>query len=204
VVRQRHEHDIRADAVEAVLPGALADVLEEHKIDPLTPPRVYELDYGDSGPLKVKATVEVMPEFEVKGWKGLKLEKPVRPVTDQDVAEALDALRERTAELVSVERPAQAGDFLIADLTECDASGTPLIGKRTPNRLVYVAGEGESVEIGQQLIGIAKGEDRRVGTEHAQDHGDAQEHGGAHRHVYLVTANEVKEKKLPALDDAYA
>ncbi len=166
-------------------------MLEEHKIEPLTPPRVFDIQYGDEGPLRVKATVEVMPDFEVKGWKGLKLEKPVRRITDQDVEEALDALRERTAELVSVERPAALGDFLVADLNECDEGGTPLIGKRSPNRLLYVAGQGESEAIGRQLVGLSKGEDRRA-------------YGGAHRHVYLVSVNEVKEKRLPALDDDYA
>ena len=179
-------------------------MLEEHKLEPLTPPRVFDIQYGDEGPLRVKATVEVLPQFEVKGWKGLKLEKPIRKIKDQDVEEALDALRERTAELVSVERPAAFGDFLVADLNECDEGGTPLIGKRSPNRLLYVAGQGESEAIGRQLLGLSKGEDRRVVIDQGQESGDAQAHGGAHRHVYLVSVNEVKEKRLPALDDEYA
>jgi trigger factor len=204
LILQRYRTDIRSEAVEAVLPEVITEVLEEHRIEPLTPPRVFDIQYGDEGPLRVKATVEVIPEFEVKGWKGLKLEKPVRQIKDQDVEEALDALRERTAELVSVERPAALGDFLVADLTECDEGGTPLIGKRSPNRLLYVAGQGESEAIGRQLLGLSKGEDRRVVIEHAAGSGDAAAHGGGHRHVYLVSVNEVKEKKLPVLDDEYA
>jgi trigger factor len=204
LILQRHGGDIRSDAVEAILPEVISAVLEEHQIEPLTPPRVFDIQYGDEGPLRVKATVEVMPRFEVKGWQGLKLEKPVRPITDRDVDDALDALRERTAELISVERPAAVGDFLVADLTECDDGGTPLIGKRSPNRLLFVAGQGDSEAIGRQLVGLSKGEDRRVVIEHGPGSGDVAAHAGAHRHVYLVSVNEVKEKRLPALDDAYA
>jgi len=204
VILQRHGADIRAEAIEAVLPRALGKALEESEIAPIVPPRVEKLDYGETGPLTIQATVEIMPEFEVKGYRGLKLEKPVREITEQDVAEALTGLQERTAELVPVERPADYGDYLVADILECDQGGTPIIGKRADNRTLHIAGEGEGAEVGRQLVGIEKGADRRVVVELPVDAPAAAPPDGMQRQVFLVQVREIKEKHLPTLDDEYA
>ena len=209
IILQRHGDDIRAEAIEAVLPGALGKALDDNEISPLAPPKIEDLDYGESGPLTVRATVEIMPEFEVKGYRGLKLEKPVRQITEQDVEEAILGLQERTAELVPVERPAEYGDYLVADILECDEGGTPIIGNRSPNRTLHVAREGEGSEVGRQLVGVEKGDDRRVNIEltaGTTDTGNGALPGGGQvvRKVFLVQVNEIKEKLLPALDDEYA
>ncbi len=218
IVRQRYGEQIRIEAIDAVLPGAIGDALKEHAISPLAPPRVEKLDYGESGPMTVHAVVEVMPEFEVTGYEGLKLEKVVREVTDDDVETALRDLAERTAELVPVERAAEYGDFLLADIQTCDEGGTPIIGQKTENRTLQVVGEGEGSEVGRQLAGVTRGDDRRVVVTHEGEEngtggsvGDGSGGGGypeagagAHRHVFLVQVKEVKEKRLPALDDEYA
>ena len=204
VILQRHGDDIRTDAIEAVLPRVIGDALHENEFSPLAPPTIYELDYGETGPLRVKATFEVMPDFEVKGFRGLKLEKWIRPITERDINEALESLLERTAELVPVDRPSEFGDYLLADITKCDEAGTLLIGEKSPNRTLVVAREGDGAEVGRQLVGLSKGEDRRVVIEHGGDAPDAAVAGGAHRHVFMVQLNEVKEKRLPALDDEYA
>ncbi len=202
MILQRHGDAIRAEAIEGVLPKAVSDALKEHEISPLSPPYVQDLDYGDEGPLTVKATVEVMPEFQVKGYRGIKVERWTRPIVEEDVQESLEGLLERTAELVPVERAAEYGDYMLADIIQCDEAGTPLIGEKSSNRTLLVAEEGEGAEVGRQLTGVSKGEDRKVVVEHGADAPDAA--GVAHRHVYLVQVNEVKEKRLPELDDEYA
>ncbi len=93
IVLQRYGNEIRAEAVEAVLPRAMTKALEDNDISPLAPPTVEDLEYGESGPLKVKATVEIMPEFEVKGYKNLKLEKPVRNVEEEDIEEEITPIK---------------------------------------------------------------------------------------------------------------
>ncbi|MFO7767593.1 MAG: trigger factor [bacterium] len=204
MVLQRHGDAIRSDAIEEILPRALTDALTGEDISPLAPPRVVDLDFGEEGPLTVKAVVEVMPEFEVKGYKKLKLEKPVRPITEEDVDEALGGLRERTAELVPVDRAAGDGDYLLADIIQCDESGAPIIGQKSENRTLMVAEEGEGSGVGRQLMGVRKGDERRVVVEHDEEAPDAAGQEGTHKHIFLVQVHEVKEKRLPELDDEYA
>jgi len=206
IVLQRYGNEIRAEAVEAVLPRAMTKVLEDNDISPIAPPAVEDIEYGESGPLKVKATVEIMPEFEVKGYKNLKLEKPVRDVEEEDIEEALQGLQERTAELIPVERAAELGDYLIADILECDDGGTPIIGNRSENRTLQVAEEGDGAEVGRQLVGVEKGMDRRIAVELTAEspNGAPPSTAQTQRKVFLVQVKEIKEKKLPVLDDEYA
>ena len=169
VIQQRHGREIRAEAIDAVLPLVFTRALEDNEMRPLAPPQVQNIEYDEEGPMKVTATIEVMPEFEVKGYQGLKLEKEIRPVLEADIEGALDELRERTAELVPVERPAATGDFLIADINECDSAGTPIIGQKSEGRTLHIPDGGEGTVVGRQLIGVTKGEDRRVTAERQAD-----------------------------------
>jgi len=207
VVQQRHGREIRAEAIDAVLPEVFTKALEDNDIRPLAPPQVQNLEYDEEGPMMVTATVEVMPEFEVKGYQGLKLEKEIRPVLEADIEGALEELRERTAELVPVDRPAAKGDYLIADINECDAAGTPIIGQKSEGRTLFIPDDGEGSVVGRQLIGVAKGEDRKI-TAERQAEGSAApalpDAGAVETKVFLVSVKEVKEKRVAELDDEYA
>ncbi len=207
IIQQRHGQEIRAEAIDTILPEIFTSALEDNKIQPLAPPRVENLEYDDEGPMTVTATVEVMPEFEVKGYRGLKLEKTVRPVLEVDIEGAIEELRERTAELVPVDRPAAVGDFLLADINECDDAGTVIIGQKSEGRTLFIADEGEGSEVGRQLIGASKGEDRRLTVERQMEGSGAPALPTAsalERKVFLVQVKEVKEKRVAELDDEYA
>ncbi len=157
--------------------------------------------------MTVTATVEVMPDFEVKGYQGLKLEKEIRPVLEADIEGALDELRERTSELVPVDRPAAMGDFLIADINECDNAGTPIIGQKSEGRTLHIPDGGEGSEVGRQLIGVTKGEDRRITAERPAAGSGAPALPTAaaiETKVFLVSVKEIKEKRVAELDDDYA
>ncbi len=207
VIQQRHGREIRAEAIDAVLPLVFTRALEDNEMRPLAPPQVQNIEYDEEGPMKVTATIEVMPEFEVKGYQGLKLEKEIRPVLEADIEGALDELRERTAELVPVERPAATGDFLIADINECDSAGTPIIGQKSEGRTLHIPDGGEGTVVGRQLIGVTKGEDRRVTAERQADGSSAPAlptAGATETKVFLVSVKEIKEKRVAELDDDYA
>ena len=81
------------------------------------PAQVTELHIHDNEPLRFKASFEVMPEIKVEGYKDLRAEKPEITVTDEEVEETLNGLREQHATFTSVEgRPLAEGDFAQASL----------------------------------------------------------------------------------------
>ena len=79
---------------------------------PVSQPRVTDLHVHDGEPLRFKASFEVMPEIKVEGYKELRAEKPEIVVTDEEVEEALNSVREQHATFTAVEgRSLADGDF---------------------------------------------------------------------------------------------
>ena len=79
-------------------------------------PEVEITEFGDGQPLRFTAEVDVRPEITIPEWKGIAAEVEDTEVSDDDVDEQVQALRERFGTLVDVERPAADGDFVTIDL----------------------------------------------------------------------------------------
>ena len=106
----------------------------------------------------------------------------------------------------TVEGEAKEGHFLIADLQELDASGVPVVGTKMENRSVYLAKEDD--ELTTQLLGIKAGEERRVSVMLAPEKSEVveqeQDNLDKVEHFFMVSVKEVKERRVPELDDEFA
>ncbi len=71
----------------------------------------------DSGPLEFEFDIEVRPEFELPSWKGMKIERPVREFSADDVEQQLKRVLVDHADLVPVDRAAKVGDYVVVNLT---------------------------------------------------------------------------------------
>jgi trigger factor len=153
--------------------------------------------------------VETAPEFELPEYKGIPLKREARTVTDEDVTRALEALRQPRATFTTVERPAQEGDIAVVSYTgTCD--GKP-ITELAPTAKGLTEQKNFWVELGanafipgfaDQLQGAKAGEHRTVIVDFPADFVTPQVAGK--KGVYEVDVVEVKEKVLPALDEAFA
>ena len=154
-----------------------------------------EVDFGDGPPpeagetFRFTATVAVVPTPELADWTTLEVGVPEAEVPGEIVDAELDRLREVAAELSPVDgRPAQPGDVVLLDL-EGDEIGA------TQRDYVVEIGSGRLVdEIEAALVGMYAGETREVEFELADDQ----------KATVTVSANEVREKVLPPLEDDLA
>src|SRR5699024_8899190 len=110
------------EAVNNSLDGFYRQAITEHDLTPLGQPEVEVqevpgLDGKDEGDLKVTIEVDVAPTVELPAYDSIEVEVDSIEVTDEDVQQQLDELRERFGTLVSVDRPAAKGDFVTLDLT---------------------------------------------------------------------------------------
>ena len=105
-------------AVNDGLSGFYRQAVSESGIRPLGQPEVdvTEVPLDAEGPLKFSAEVEVRPELDLPELSSLAVTIDAAEVSDEDVTERLDALRERFGTLVGVDRPAAEGDFVVLDL----------------------------------------------------------------------------------------
>lgn len=180
------------------------DALKQMDIKPLMEGNVEDYRFDPDGSFSYSAIVEVRPVFEVKDYLGLEVEVPAKTeVTDERVAEQLQILRERHAEIRSVEgnRPAQMGDLVIVDVVpELDGQ---VFEKGVQKNFYVELGEGKiHPDFDTHLVGHGAGEAIRFELDFAEDV-PARDLAGK-RVRFEVTLKDIKEKILPELDDAFA
>ncbi len=105
IIRQRFSEDLKSDVVEALVPRYFRKEADKQGLIPVSQPQVTDLHLKDNEPLRFKASFEVMPEIKVEGYKELRAEKPEIAVTDEEVEQSLNGLREQHATLHVGRRP---------------------------------------------------------------------------------------------------
>ena len=186
-------------AVNDALPGFYRDAITEANLRPLGQPDIEvtalpALTEADGG-LSFTAQVEVRPELDLPDLSTLTVTVDDVEVTDADVQERLDGLRERFGSLVGVDRPAAQGDYVVLDLRA-------VIGEDeidSVSGISYQIGSGNLLEgLDEALIGLSAGETTTFEAPLA-----GGEHAGEVATV-TVTATSVKERDLPEADDEFA
>lgn len=203
VIIQRVGRDAVLDeAVRDGIPKWYVEAIDEAGIDPVGDP---DLDIGElpeaGEPLSFTIEIGVLPKAELGAYKGVEVGRADPEAADEDVQRELDQLRERSGTLEPVERPAQMGDFTVIDF----------VGKKDGEP--FEGGEGRDfpLELGsgrfipgfeEQLQGASAGEERVVEVTFPDDY--QAEHLAGEAVTFEVTVKEVKEKRLPELDDEFA
>jgi trigger factor len=202
VIKQRFSEDIKSEVVDALVPRYFRQEAEKLGLIPVSQPRVTDLHIHDGEPLRFKASFEVMPEIKVEGYKELRAEKPEIKVTDEEVQESLNSLREQHATFSSIEGRALAdGDFAQVSL-----HGEPKDGEGKPvhmdDILVEIAGKNTMPEFTENLRGATAGDERTFEVTYPQDTSDQRLAGKTF--TYTVRVLGLKQKALPELNDQFA
>ena len=100
------------------MPTYYRQAVREEDLAPISDPEIDLEQVEDDKPLVFTATVEVRPRLELAeaDYKGVQVKKPSTEVTDEEVDDWVDRLRERFAELEPADRPVRAGDFVTIDV----------------------------------------------------------------------------------------
>ncbi|MEP9381405.1 trigger factor [Nocardioides sp. KR10-350] len=185
------------EAIQQVLPQKYAEALQENSLEPLAQPEVEVTKIDDDEGLEFTAEVDVKPEIELPDYEGLEAQVDDVEVTDADVEEQVQALRERFGTLKDVERPAQDGDFVVIDLV-ATKDGEPVEGAEVSG-MSYQVGKGGMLEgLDEALTGLSAGEEKTFTSQLVG--GDLV---GQDVDV-LVKVSQVQEQELPEYDDDFA
>jgi trigger factor len=202
IIRQRFSEDIKTEVVESLVPKAFRQEATKLGLIPVSQPQVSDLHLHDGEPLKFKATFEVMPEIKAEGYKELRAEKPAITITDEEVNQSLDSVREQRATFTSIEGRALAdGDFAQVAL-----DGQPKAGDGKPvhmdDILVEIAGKNTMPEFTENLRGASAGDERTFEVTYADD--ATEQRLAGQTFTYTVKVLAVKQKNLPELNDDFA
>jgi trigger factor len=185
------------EAVQEAIPESILAAVREHEVKTLGRPEVEITEFGDGEPLRFTAEVDVRPEITLPDLTGIEVTVDELRVSDEEIDEQVDGLRERFATLKTVDRPAQEGDYVQIDMTATvDSAEVP--GGSASNISHEVGSKQLLPGLDDVLVGMVAGADttfqsQLVGGDHAGRDADV-----------AVTVRTVKEKQLPALDDEFA
>ena len=178
------------------------DAIDDAGIKPVGDP---QLDIGDlpaqGQPLTFSIEIGVRPTATLGTYKGVEVGKREAAADEEAVQGELDALRERSARLETVDQPAGENDFIVMDYRGT-IDGVAFEGGEARDQLIEL-GSGRLVPgFEEQLTGAKAGDQRTVKITFPDDYG-ADELKGRDAE-FEVTVNEVKRKELPELDDDFA
>lgn len=127
LIRKRFKKELSDQVKQKVLMRSLEQISEEEDLEPINEPNldVEAFEVPDEGDFEYEFDIEVRPEFELPDYKGLKIERPVRDVTDQDIDQYLEEYLEQYGQLEPVDEPAAAGDSVTLAI-EFTHGGQPL------------------------------------------------------------------------------
>ena len=209
MVLRKYEKEILEETKRKLISEAYRKAVEEQKLDVVSHPDIEEIQFGRGLPLQFAATIETAPEFELPEYKGLPIKREMQSVTDADMERAINLLRERQVSFTKVERPVQSADIAVVNYTgTCEGKPitelAPAAKGLTEQKHFWVEVGANSFipGFGDQLIGAKAGDKRTVTVDFPADFVTPQLAGK--KGSYEVEVVEVKEKVLPALDEALA
>jgi trigger factor len=188
--------------VQSTVPAYFRKAVGEEDLAPIGDPEVdvEQLEPGKS--FIFTATVEVRPRLELaeEDFTGVKVEKPSIEVSEDEVDEWVDRLRQRFAELEPVQRPIQEGDVVTANITA--AQGGEQIDGATREDHLYSVGSGEfGPALDAQLPGKKPGDILEFDDTLPERFGEELT---AKPSMFRVLVKDVKAVKLPEADDGFA
>jgi trigger factor len=202
LVRKNFSGRANQTVVENLISRGAAQVLRERKLQTLDTPRVEKINFEPGKPLQFEMKVEKDPDIKVKDYKGIKANQKPAGVTDSDVTKTLNELLERNASLVaSSADKVGKNHFAVIDF-EGTIGGKSFPGGSAKDYLLDMNAPQTIAGFAEGVLGAAPNESRDVMARFPKDY--ARKEWADKEAVFKVTVKDIKEKKLPALDDEFA
>ena len=188
-------------ALNDLLPDAYEAAVKEAGIDPVAQPEVDVLSVDENG-VVFTAKVFVKPEVKIEGYFGIEVTKEVAPVTDEEIANELELVRERNSrELDANDRPAELGDTAVIDF-EGFVDGVAFEGGKGENYALKL-GSGQFIPgFEEQIVGHSVDEEFDVNVTFPAEYHAEDLAGKAS--VFKVKLHALTKVELPELDDEFA
>lgn len=201
IIRSRYAQEIRQEALENLVPRFLEQACERENLRVVSRPSIKDLHFHEGEAVHFKAEFEVAPEIELQDVRGLTVAYAEPVVTDEEVEQRLNQIRESRAEFVNIDpRPAQDGDHCLVSLeTISGVEGEPL---RQDDINIEIGGEDTFPAFSEALRGAVPGDEREAEVAYPEDYSVDRLAGRTVR--FRITLKQIRKKELPDLNDDFA
>ena len=211
MIAKRFAKEIGEEFKQKIVSQAYRDALEKEKLDVLNIVNVEPGEISAGAPATVTVTVDVRPEFTLPEYAGLPTEVAPTDATDAEIDAVIEGMRSERADFKVADRPAVKGDY-VKLAYEGSIDGKP-ISELAPDKQLYgkvpqtweeVEGANEGVipGLGQQLAGLKPGDKKEVTITFPAEFAAVPALAGKTA-VYAVEIQEIRERSLPPLDEAF-
>lgn len=202
LVKKRFADELKGEVLESLLRESLREAFAEKGITPVGEPRIEDLKFEADAPLTFQVEVEHRPTVVPKDYRGLKVPTEPTEPKEEEVAAALERIREGRASFEPVEdRPAMDGDFALVDIRGAFPAGDGKDFER-PKVLVEVGGEETLPEMSAHLRNAEAGVTVTFQKDFPGEGVDPEFAGKSV--LYHVQLHAIKKRVLPEWDDELA
>jgi trigger factor len=194
---------VRSEVTQKLVKEYTDKALSEHNLKPIVEPEIITEETNLPEVLKFSAVFDLKPEVVIKDYEGLKVPEETIAVTDQDVDDALERLRERQASLKKVEdrTVVEEGDVAVVSL-EGFEDDKPLSETKGENRLLEISKKSLAHGLDEVLIGAKVGEENRQTKTYGAEYETKDLAGKTVE--WRANVKEIYKRELPNLDDDFA
>lgn len=203
VLRSLYGTEIQARVLSELVEESLAGAVTDKGLEPVSEPRLEAGDLNEAQPFAFTAVIEVKPEIELKDYRAVPVERVRADVGDEEVERALEAVRDRNAQLEPVEGRDEVaeGDHVLVDFSG-SVEGEPFPGGAVENYAVDIGAGLALPEFEQGLVGMKRGVAGNIAVNFPAEAKDERLAGKTAD--FQVTVQDIRRKMLPPLDDEFA
>lgn len=211
VIEKKFRKEIQEELTKKLVSKSYHDAIAEKRLRVVSLNDLGEVEFGQDQSMRFRATVVTAPEFELPEYKNIPVKLPGTNVTAEEIDMALERLRDQAADFVDVtDRALAMDDFAVIDFTGA-IDGIPIseIVPEASKNLhggkkfwLHLAPKNFLPQFCEQVVGMKPGDTRSVQVMFPNDFPVTDLTGK--KADYAVTLNEIKQKVLPAVDDALA
>jgi len=199
MVKKRFRDAIRQQVVEQLVQEAFQEVVDRDQLKVASQPHIHGLKFEDGQPLTFELHLELRPELKLERTQGFRVTRPLVAVTQEQVNEQLDQLRDQRASWSPVEEKAREGDMVTVQLATSEDDGS----FPAPREYRLVLGGGQAIPgIEELVMDLTPGATVEKPVKWPDDFPDEAQRGKIK--PVRVTLEDVKRKAVAPLDDAFA
>ncbi len=204
ILAREYGPQIKGEVLEKLIQQTVSDAITQAGVVMVLEPQLEDAgDLNERNPFTYSVLMDILPEFEIAEYRGIKLVKPPVEVTDEEVEEQLQALRRHFGSVnpVKEDRALAEEDIAIIDYS-AEIDGREIEELAQTDFYVEIGAGNFNKEFEKELVGMSKGDEKNIEITYPEDAVNAKVAGKTV--TYHVTVKDIQERELPELDEEFA
>lgn len=193
---------IKQEAIESLMPKAINQAVVDNNLDIIAQPYITNYNFNIGEDLTVTAKAELRPEVTLGQYKDLTLEIKDSPIEADAMQKSIDnLLNQHSTQETVIDRPTKETDIAVIDF-DGYANGEKIQGGEAKNYPLDLAHSNFIPGFAEQLVGKNLNDEFEIKVTFPENYHDEKLKGQPA--TFKIKINEIKEKKLPELNDEFA